>query len=422
LDGSLTVPGTLILGGGIIGLACALELQKRGQAVTLIDREEPARGCSFGNAGIIATSEVFPIISAKRVIGLPKMLLDRDGPAVMRMAGFKDLLPWLLRASLTLTPERQRGISTALGSLNTAALPAWRALLNDIRGSALLRERGMIELMRAPASPEDLAGHCRSLNDMGLSTRPLSGDDVRELEPMIGETSTGGVLHENTAHVTDPFDVAMALLAAFQGRGGQIVLDEAITIEPRHNGHTVHGRSTSYVADTIVVAAGMASGALLRPLGATVPLQAERGYHLRLPLPTGWLNRPLTFHRESCVASPLTGGLRLAGTVEFASPDAAPDWSRADRLAQFAQRYFSKEIPLGGAERWMGSRPSLPDSLPAIGLHPIVPKLAYAFGHQHLGLTQAAVTAQHIANLLTARCSPTSLAEFDLSRFGFRAF
>jgi D-amino-acid dehydrogenase len=214
----------------------------------------------------------------------------------------------------------------------------------------------------------------------------------------------------------------MALLAAFQGRGGQIVLDEAIAIEPRHNGHTVHGRSTSYVADTIVVAAGMASGALLKPLGATVPLQAERGYHLLLPLPTGWLNRPLTFHRESCVATPLTGGLRLAGTVEFASPHAAPDWSRADRLVQFAQRYFSKEIPRCGAERWMGSRPSLPDSLPAIGLHPTVPKLAYAFGHQHLGLTQAAVTAQHIADLLATRCSPASLAELDLSRFGFRKF
>lgn len=384
--------------------------------MTIVERAAPGMGCSYGNAGIIATSEVFPIISPRRVLSLPLMLCDREGPAVIRGAGWTELLPWLLRASTTLAPARQKAISSALAGLNGAALSAWRVLLADIGATNLLFERGMIEVLRSPACADDLRSNARRLAEVGLRARLLSGDEVRELEPAIGPTCTGGLFHEGTAHVRDPFEVCGALLTIFRKRGGQLIHDDVIAVGSGNSGQIVHGRAAPYPADMVVIAAGMASGALLRPCGATVPLQAERGYHLMLPGAPA-LSRPLTFHRESCVATPLGSGLRLAGTVEFARPDASPDWSRADRLASFAQRYFREALPENRTVRWMGSRPSLPDSLPAIGLHPERPNLAYAFGHQHLGLTQAAITATHVADLLMARRHGASLIEFDLRRF-----
>jgi D-amino-acid dehydrogenase len=170
-------------------------------------------------------------------------------------------------------------------------------------------------------------------------------------------------------------------------------------------------------ADAIVVAAGVASASLLAPSGLAVPIVAERGYHVQART-DAWPDGmpPIVFEDRSMIVTNFTSGLRASGFVEFARADRPPDascWKILERhLAELG-------LPFGTpVARWMGPRPTLPDYLPAIGRSARWPTLYYAFGHQHLGLTMAAVTAEIVRDLVTGASPPLDLRPFDLARFG----
>lgn len=406
-----------MIGAGIVGLACAIDAQNRGHHVTLIDPADPGTGCSFGNAGIIAASEIYPLITPARLASLPRMLVARDAPAVIRLRGLSLLMPWMLRAATTLSAARQRTIVDGLVALNGAAVGAWRDLLALCDAPGRLREKGMIRLIREKRDLDGLIETGERLGRHGLPTRLLDKRELKMLEPALGDAVIGGLLHESDADIGEPFGVSQILLRRFRGAGGTVIGQRAMAIRPLECGAELVIESDKRVADQIIVAAGLASGDLLRPLGVSVPLQAERGYHLGLHGMDDRLGRPVTFQRESCVATPMGSTLRLAGTVEFTAADAPADWRRAHRLAVAAQRYFADPLQPSSPTVWMGSRPSLPDSLPAIGILKDAPAIGYAFGHQHLGITQAAITSKLVGNLMAGEDTPFDMAPYSLTRF-----
>ncbi|SEH13859.1 D-amino-acid dehydrogenase [Sphingopyxis sp. YR583] len=407
---------TVVVGAGIVGLAAAVEAQRRGDRVTLFDAADPGMGCSFGNAGIIAASEIFPLITPGRIASLPRMLLARDAPAVIRAAALPQLMPWMMRAATTLSARRQDAITHAIAALNGRAVAAWRDLLAHCGRPDQLREKGMIRLIRDPQDRTELDDVRMRLAQHGLPSRRLDRDDLLALEPALGKAATAGLLHESDADIGEPLALSRSLLARFREAGGSVIRQRVLTIGCDDTAALLVTDAGSHRADRILITTGLASGALLRPLGAAVPLQAERGYHLALPGLGSLLSRPVTFQRESCVATPMDGALRLAGTVEFADAAAPPDWRRAHSLAAFAGRYFDDMRLSADPEVWLGSRPSLPDSLPAIGRLAAMPRIGYAFGHQHLGITQAAVSAQLLCGIMAGE-PPFDPAPYDLARF-----
>jgi D-amino-acid dehydrogenase len=215
--------------------------------------------------------------------------------------------------------------------------------------------------------------------------------------------------------VQDPHAVSLAMIEAFQALGGTILRAAVQKLRPGLDRHVLETDHGPFDARRVVICAGIESRPLLEPFGLTIPIIAERGYHRMLPSAGDLLTRPVVFRRESFVATPMHGGLRLAGTVEFANASSAPNWRRSDQLHGLAERYFGPLPPEAGS-RWIGARPSLPDFMPAIGKLPHWPSITYAFGHQHLGLTQAAITARHILDLVDGD-DRTILRPFDLSRF-----
>ncbi len=407
----------VVIGAGVVGLACAVEFQRRGSQVTLLDPADPGHECSFGNAGIIATSEIFPIVSPAHVRSLPRMLLSRDAPASIRPDVLPSLIPWFWRAAGSLGTERQQAITATLCTLNRLALPAWRSLLAQCGAGDLLSERGMLRLVRDGKGQAALDRHRQALASYSIPAEILSAEQVRELEPGLHSSISGGLLHGSDAHVRNPLDISLALLKRFREAGGTVVNARALGIRPGDRGPQVFVTGSAFDARQVLVTAGLDSGPLIEPHGPKVPLQAERGYHLMLPGGGERVRRPVTFQAESCVATPMGPSLRLAGTVEFARRASPPTWSRSDRLASIAQRYFTSPLPLAGAGRWVGSRPSLPDSLPAIGRLAAFPQVGYAFGHQHLGLTQAAVSAALLADLMQGITTPIDMRPFDIGRF-----
>ncbi|MCP1167760.1 FAD-binding oxidoreductase, partial [Limimaricola sp. ASW11-118] len=210
---------------------------------------------------------------------------------------------------------------------------------------------------------------------------------------------------------SDPKDYTLALAERVRARGGTIEIGEARALIPgglRTEAGELRGR--------VVIAAGAFSHRLTRTAGIAIPLETERGYNTTLPEDAFDLRMQLTFGAHGFVVSKLASGLRVGGAVELGGLDLPPNWARADAMLQKAAAFLPGLRPQGGT-RWMGFRPSLPDSLPAIGLLPGQDDVICAFGHGHLGLTQSVGTARIVADLLTGQAPQIDLTPFAPTRF-----
>jgi D-amino-acid dehydrogenase len=169
-------------------------------------------------------------------------------------------------------------------------------------------------------------------------------------------------------------------------------------------------------ADQVVIAAGAWSKTLAQRIGDRVLLESERGYNMTLPRSGVSLKRQLIFAERKFVATPLSCGLRIGGAAEFGGLNAAANFKRSHALVALARRYLPGLQTEGGTE-WAGHRPATPDSLPVIGRSPQLPDVFYAFGHGHLGLTQAATTGRLVSDLLFQRPPPIDLHPYSIGRF-----
>ncbi len=410
-----TATDVAIIGGGVVGIATALCLQDAGYSVVLIDRDAPGTGCSSGNAGVIATSFVLPLSSFSHILGAPKMLMDRMAPLSLPLRYAANYSPWLLRFALNALPANRRHTTDRLIQLNEASALAWKRLLPDEIYSKIFRNRGMLDVVAAGRSLDGLIANAEAIRAEGVPVELLGAAEVAELEPLLRGKVAGAALHSAVSQVADPKLLSDAMLQRFSERGGTSVLLNVTDVLANADGVEVIGSGRAVRASRAVISAGWWSPELLKRFGLHAPLRAERGYHVMLPAMTESFSRPISFHEESFLATPMTGGLRLAGTVELAPPHAQPNWQRASNLLKLARTYIP-ELNTQGWTRWMGSRPSFADSLPAIGQVTSAPNVFYSFGHQHLGLTQAAISAEYIRDIMRGTM-PANIDAYSLSRF-----
>lgn len=405
-----------IVGGGVIGIATAVCLQDAGLSVVLVDRDAADAGCSAGNAGVIANSFVLPLSSFAHILGAPKMLLDPMAPLSLPLKHVWNYSPWLWKFAINALPSKRRRTIDSLAELNQASLPAWKRLLPEAMYSRIFIERGMLDVVGLNGSLNSLEENAKALGAEGVPIQLLDANQTADLEPLLKGKVEGATLHKAVAHVTDPLSLSSAMMEQFIARGGSVVQMNVSDVRSSPDGIELIGDDRTLSARKTVISAGWWSPGLMRTFGLRAPLRAERGYHVMLPAVTESFSRPVSFHHESFLATPMFGGLRLAGTVELAPPHAAPDWRRADNLVKLA-RSFLPELDASGSTRWVGARPSFADSLPAIGQVVTAPNVFYSFGHQHLGLTQAAISAEYIRDLIRGSM-PHNAQAFSLARFG----
>jgi len=405
-----------IIGAGVVGIAIALRLQQDGYDVTLIDRSDPGSGCSSGNAGVIATSFILPLSSLSHIVGAPRMLLDRDAPLSLSPKHLVEYAPWLFDFVANAIPKRRRHAIDALKYLNSRSLAAWHRLLGAEMTKEFIRQTGMLDVAAKGQSPAGLRSNAALLAAEGIAIDELSIADAEAMEPALKGRLSGANLHRDVAHVTDPLLLSQAMFDRFLAQGGRFEKFAVHEVTPSTDGVELHTCNGPLNFATTVISAGWWSPALCVPLGLRAPLRAERGYHAMLPASGISLTRPVSFHAESFLATPMVSGLRLAGTVELSPPTAEANWHRSNSLPRLAKRYFPNLVT-EGQTNWFGSRPSFADSLPAIGCVKGAKQVLYAFGHQHLGLTQAAVTADLIQKLVRGEM-PDNIETFSLERFG----
>lgn len=405
-----------IVGGGVIGIATALCLQDAGMSVILIDRDAPGAGCSSGNASVIASSFVLPLSSFSHILGAPKMLMDRMAPLSLPWRHLANYAPWLWRFALNAFPDARRHTIDRLIQLNEASLPAWKRLLPDDMYARIFAERGMLDVVAADRTLDGLIANAQALRAEGVPIEVLNAAQVAELEPLLEGKVAGATLHSAVTQVSDPRHLSDAMMERFAARGGEYVQMDVTDLRSNADGVEIFGVGQTCRAQRAVISTGWWSPKLVERFNLRAPLRAERGYHIMLPAIAESFSRPVSFHHESFLATPLANGLRLAGTVELAPPHAQPDWRRADNLLKLARKYLP-DLNTTGLTRWVGSRPSFADSLPAIGRVRAAPNVFYSFGHQHLGLTQAAISAEYVRDIIRGTM-PANIESFSLSRFG----
>ena len=407
----------LVIGAGVIGLACAFRLARAGQRVLLIDRDEPGLGASFGNAGHIATEQVFPLASPEVLRGAARYLLDSESPLRIQPSYLTKILPWLLRFAWSARRSAfDRGV-TALASLQKTAEADMTGLLRDAGTAHLLKMNGHLVLVEKPESVSAAQQDITRLSTFGINAEWIAPHQVSQIAPEITAHVEGALKFVGTGHVEDPYAVCMALRDAFLAAGGAFVQSTVEGVGNTSAGfRAVTASGEQYVAKHLVLACGAWSKSLAAQLGYVVPLDTERGYHITLPGVVARFNIPIASYERKVIMTPMSCGLRMTGTVEFGGMDIPPDPKRFVLLKRH-MKALAGDIPIENATNWMGFRPSLPDHLPVLGRVRDGRNLYFAFGHQHLGLTLSGVTARIIAAQVTGRDAGIDLAPFAADRF-----
>jgi D-amino-acid dehydrogenase len=415
----MTAQRVAVIGAGVVGLSCASFLQMRGHDVTLIDPRPPGEYCSLGNAGCFSRCSCVPLGLPGTWMNVPRWLLDSQGPLSIPLRYALDIAPWLWRFQRSTSMPQVNRIADALHALLTVTLDKWRPLAAAAGVPELIRQEGYAFAYESAAAfhGDALAREIR--RQRGVAMDVLTGHDIRAFDRALSPRLTHLVVLPEQGHCPNPLRLSRALAARLAAGGAQFV-----TRTVKGKGFAFADDRVSLVltddeaveTDAVVVAAGAHSRELAAQLGSKVPLETERGYHVMVDSPNIVPRIPVASGEGKYFVTPMEGGLRIAGTVELAGLDAPPNYSRADALLAKARRVLPA-LRSGKVERWMGHRPSLPDSMPVIGRSPHVRNAFYAFGHGHVGLTAAAPTGEIIAELVAGRKPFMNIAPFAAERF-----
>ncbi|MBY3094468.1 FAD-binding oxidoreductase [Rhizobium laguerreae] len=410
-----------VVGAGLVGLCTALWLQRMGHRVMIIDPAPPLgdasyrQACSYGNACTFAPHGVVPVATPGVIWRVPGMLLNPLGPLAIVWRYLPQLVPWLRAFLASSTKAEVERIAGTLAALLSHADAAWQPLVTQAGAEGLKRHDGCLYLYKSEAQFRAADAENALRERHGVAMDQLDRADIQGMEPNLAPLYHKGVLFRDAYVFSSPRQLAFALAEAVINGGGEIVRAEVSAIEPRYNSIRLRIGDKQIPADQAVVAAGAHSRKLTASIGDRVLLDTERGYHVLFPQAGNLLSRPVCYPEHGFYMVPMADGLRAAGTVELGGL-AAPLNPRRTAMIREGVKIL---LPAAGqgSDEWLGFRPSMPDSLPVIGSSRHLPRVTYAFGHGHLGLTLSALTGYLVSQLVAGQPPAVDLAPLRPDRF-----
>lgn len=407
----------IVIGAGIVGVSTAIWLRRFGQDVTIVDRDGPGQGASYGNAGLLAACAMVPVTTPGLVAKAPGMLFDRNAPLFVRWSYLPQMAPWLVRYLKHANDRDTRRIAAHLADLTGDTVAQHFALTEGLEARRYLTRSDYVFAYGSRADFEAERYSWDLKRQHGFEPSLIEGLEVQEYDPSFGPKIGCLAVVKDHGFVIDPGVYVAALASDFQVMGGRVVRATVADIE------TDEGPSSRVVTsagvmecDAVVLASGAWSKALMTKLGLKIPLESERGYHIVMKNASGGPHVPAMISSGKFVATPMQAGLRCAGIVELGGLDAGPS------EAPFAllRRQISEAFPhliFESEDTWMGHRPATTDSMPLIGQ--VRNTGVYtAFGHQHVGLTAGPKTGRLVAGLVAGRPANLDLTPFTPHRFG----
>lgn len=414
-----------VIGGGIIGLFTALELQSRGYEVILLEKGEIGgrQAASFGNGCWINPGAIMPISLPGLWRKVPGMLLDPNGPFSIRWQYLPRLANWLIRFVWAGRSWKE------IDDLIQKRLPLLRDAVTSYTRYAveagvpdLVRKAGVMYIYRTQDDLDHDRLDWERREKNGIELEYLDTEELHRIEPDISQEYKFAVRMKNAATLADPGAYCAALGKYFQTKGGKVIQGTALDfILSNGKLSAIRTEDGDIQCGKAVISAGIWSKELARKLGDRLPLVSERGYHITIAQPEAEIHHGLMPGDGKMAIVQTRSGLRLAGQVELSDVNAKPKWERAYIQLEHALRLFPQmreQIKNGQHDVWMGHRPSTPDSLPVISTSRATSDIIYAFGHGHTGVSMAPATAELVADIIggdmdaQARAKPYSVGRF----------
>jgi D-amino-acid dehydrogenase len=411
-----------VVGAGVVGLACAQELRRRGADVVVIDRGTVGGGVSRGNTGWVSPSFTYPLPAPGMVREGLRQLVTGGEAFVLRPGLDPSFVRWLWSFRRSCSPARFDAGVRALLALNRRTLELFDAY-RDAGVAFEMHTAGLVVAART-AGGLDLYRRIflrlRELGYEGGAIDELDAGSLAALEPALDGAQVVAGLHARVDRFVRPEELTAGLAERLRADGVEIREGSELgSLERRDGGWALATtRGDPLAADRVVIAAGLPTVPLLRRLGVRVPLLGARGYSVTLA-GRGTPPRHALYLAEAKLGlSPFDDGVRIAGVFELGAGNADVEPGVGDRLRAAARPYLAGWRPDSEAavEAWAGLRPATPDGLPLIGALPGRDGLYLATGHGMLGVTLAPATAELVAPLVLEGRSAPELAPFDPAR------
>ena len=390
-----------VIGAGVIGITTALQLQARGADVVLVDRGEPGMQTSFGNAGVLSASTVLTVNNPGLFKALPSLIAGRARYFNYDFRHVVSQLPWLLNFLRYATRRHVASTARSLLALQTLSIDRHEKLIKEAGADSIYKTQGWLKVYRDKRGFSASELERRLLDTFEVPYECLTVGGIEALEPALNPVFEYGILLNSTRSVTDPFLLCKSYLDLFRRRGGRVMTFDVSSIRKLGPNQWISASDSDdeIKSDDVVIACGPWADSICRMLGYNIPMAWERGYHVNVESPVTALNRPICDVQYGLVVAPQGETTRITSGVDFAHRDAPPNFAQVRRAHRDANSIASfgpivDEIP------WMGSRPTLPDGLPAIGAAPRHKGIWFNFGHQHIGMGTSSGSAEILADAI----------------------
>ena len=406
-----------IIGAGIVGIASACTLNRKGYQVDVFDPFYPGEGgSSKANAGHIGASDIFPLSMPGIHLKALKMLMDSDAPLKVPLKDFWQQIPWFWRFLLTSSERRFNAATDALSYLGNNSINDTKELIEDSNIAEGLEQNGCAFIYDTEQSFNKSAKNWAERVSRGFDSEVLNSKKIAKITPTINDKFKYGFLSHQWAKVSEPIDIVKGLAKAAKINGVVFYQNRVNSVSEKLNSVVIDSDKGRSQYDAVVIAAGINSVSLATSIGDFLPMAAERGYNLTIPSPSVDIDIPIVFADRGIVATSLTSGLRIGGWAEYAdiSRPANPNYFKS--IARISQELFPG-LNVDNANFWMGSRPSTPDSVPVISKSLKMDRIFYNCGHGHYGLTHAATSAKLLCNLLAGDQNLSEIKAFSIDRF-----
>jgi D-amino-acid dehydrogenase len=406
-----------IVGGGIVGVACARELARRGASVVVLERDRLGHGCSFGNAGWLTPSQAFPLANPHLLFKSFRWMLDPESPLYIQPRVDPGYLRWLAGFLLASRRAQFERNTEALVALCRASVDLWEAIAGRSARDFGFARRGLLAVYETAAGFEAAATAIGLVARAGVRADAWTADEVRVREPAIAGPQVGGYFFPDDAHC-EPYGAVCALADEAAADGVRFVEGaDVFAIDGARSLRQIVTTRGRFRAREVVLAAGSWSEPLGRLLDLRVPILGAKGYSLLLPRAEPHPSRAIYLTERKIAVTPHADALRIAGTLELVRHDFSVNRRRVDVIVRGAAGMLHLSAPPLVREVWRGLRPCAPDGMPLIGRARGRSDVWLATGHQMTGLKTAPGTGLLLAQLMSGETPSVDPEPFRADRY-----